>query len=93
MDSDKFCYSILSKYPILPSVNENIGVFGLLFGLLYVFNTGLTVYWIMHQRFNAELGVERAARHVSTPLSNVDGDGLPGGVPGVCPIYVGFCFL
>jgi hypothetical protein len=65
MDSEKFCYSILSRYPIFPGLHGEIGAIGLLFGSLYVFNTCLTVYWIMHQRFNAvELGVERAARHV-----------------------------
>jgi hypothetical protein len=67
MDSEKFCFSLLSRYPIIPGIHNEIGVFGILFGLLYVFNTCLTVYWIMHQKFNAELGVERAARHVVFP--------------------------
>lgn len=67
MDSEDFCFRILSRYPILPGIQGEIGVIGILFGLLYVFNTCLTVYWITHQRFNAELGVERAARHVTCP--------------------------
>lgn len=67
-DSDSFCYSILSKYPIInviPGLDGSIGVVGLFVGLLYFFNSGLTIYWIRHQKFNAEMGVERAARHVS----------------------------
>lgn len=65
MDSDKFCFSILSKYPIITGLNGDIGLVGFLFGSLYIFNTCLTIYWILHQRTSAELGVERAARHVS----------------------------
>jgi hypothetical protein len=66
-DSETFCYSILSKYPIInviPGLNGSVGVVALLVGLLYFFNSGLTIYWIKHQKLNAEMGVERAARHV-----------------------------
>jgi len=70
-DSDEFCYSILSKYPVadtIPGLNGTIGVVALLVGLLYLFNSALTIYWIRHQKFHAELGIERAARHVVFPV-------------------------
>ena len=101
MDSDDFCYSILSRYPIIPTLHNDIGVFGILFGLLYVFNTGLTVYWIMHQRFNAELGVERAARHVTilllplslSPIRPHSRLVVSGGVPCLRSLHVGISLL
>ena len=71
-DSDNFCYSILSKYPVIdviPGLDGSVGVVGLIVGLLYFFNSGLTIYWIRHQKSNAEMGIERAARHV---LLNLD---------------------
>lgn len=65
MDSDKFCFSILSRYPIIKGLNGSIGIVGILFAGLYIFNTCLTIYWIFNQRVNGlNLGVERAARHV-----------------------------
>ena len=67
-DSDYFCYSILSKYPIIdviPGLDGSVGVVGLLVGMLYFFNSGLTIYWIRHQKYSAEMGIERAARHVN----------------------------
>lgn len=66
-DSQNFCYSVMSKYPISQG-NSSVGIVPLLFGFAYIFNAALTMYWITHQKFHAELGVERAARHVCSFL-------------------------
>lgn len=68
---DNICSDIFSAYPVkdyLPGIDGDVGIGGLVLGVLYFISAFITLYWIRRQRQKALQGMEGAAKEVIFPI-------------------------
>jgi hypothetical protein len=72
MSSDtKICEEVFTAYSLkhfLPGVASDVGIGGMVLGIIYFLSAGATLYMIRKNRQNALLGVEGAALRVIFPI-------------------------
>jgi hypothetical protein len=65
------CYDFYSSYPAseyFPGVFGNVGIGGMIIGVVYFCSSAITIAWIRKQQHNALMGMEGAAKHVVFPI-------------------------
>eukprot|EP01035_Chromulina_nebulosa_P017731 gene17731-23323_t len=70
-ENQGICYDIIKAYPVndyIPFINSNVGVGEAIYGMAYLINAIVMVFWIYKQNTNAKKGIEGAALYVIFPV-------------------------